>query len=228
MGHPGASRGETTKRRLLEAAERLFADEGIDADSMRRISQEAGQRNNSALQYHFGGREALIEALVASRMAAINARRHALLELALTQKGGDPVADLVAVLLLPFVELLLDGERGSRYVRVVGQIFAQGRAVAVLGPERPWNDAFYAGLAALEDCLPGVPREVRRARIRLMADQVVHATARAEPALRGTSPRARRAAVRAFADQLVDYVAGALAAPHHAGASRLWATARPG
>jgi hypothetical protein len=50
----------TTKERLLRTAERLFALRGIDAVSMRSICAEAGQRNNTALQYHFGDKQNLV------------------------------------------------------------------------------------------------------------------------------------------------------------------------
>lgn len=48
------------KRHLLLTAERLFAQRGCDGVSLREIAQEAGSRNNNAVQYHFGSREELL------------------------------------------------------------------------------------------------------------------------------------------------------------------------
>jgi AcrR family transcriptional regulator len=217
----GQARSEVTKERLLRTAERLFADEGIDAVSTRRISQEARQRNNSALQYHYGDREALLTALVAARMGPINRRRRALL--GQVDQGPQPVdlTRLVAVLVVPFVEQLLDGERGCNYVRIAAQIFARNRAEQVLGPERPWNDAFYTTVERLRAHLSNLPRSVQDRRIRFMAGHLVQATAAAEVDLRGLSGRARLTRVRAFADDLVDYAAGALTAPRRSLASAM-------
>jgi AcrR family transcriptional regulator len=41
------------ERALISAAERLYAERGVDAVSMREITREAGQKNSSAFQYHF-------------------------------------------------------------------------------------------------------------------------------------------------------------------------------
>ena len=75
-----SSPSPTTRQRLLRSAERLFAEHGIDAVSMRSICAEADQRNNTALQYHFGDKQGLIEAILAERMSGIHAQRARLLE----------------------------------------------------------------------------------------------------------------------------------------------------
>jgi AcrR family transcriptional regulator len=217
----GQARSEVTKDRILSTAERLFAHEGIDAVSTRRISQQARQRNNSALQYHYGDREALLTALVAARMGPINRRRRALLAELDARPKQPQLAHLVAVLVVPFVEQLLDGERGCNYVRIAAQIFARNRAERVLGPERPWNEAFYATVERIRPHLSNLPRSVQARRIRFMAGHLVQATASAEVELRGLSGRARTARVRAFADDLVDYATGALIAPRGSVAAAL-------
>src|SRR3546814_12227805 len=75
-----SGRGEAgTRERILDTAERLFAEHGIDGVSIARITAEAGQRNASALQYHFGTRTDLIREIFARRMAVVNARRLELL-----------------------------------------------------------------------------------------------------------------------------------------------------
>jgi len=220
----GQARSEVTKDRLLRTAERLFAHDGIDAVSTRRISQQARQRNNSALQYHYGDREALLTALVAARMIPINRRRRALLDELDRKRKPPELSRLVAVLVVPFVEQLLDGERGCNYLRIAAQIFARNRAEQVLGPERPWNDAFYATVERIRAHLLDLPRPVQDRRIRFMAGHLVQATAAAEVELRGLSARARMGRVRAFADDLVDYATGALTAPRRCLASALVAT----
>ena len=56
---------DTTRERLIVAAERLFAEHGFDGVTLKQITAEAGQRNASALQYHFGSRVDLVRAIVA-------------------------------------------------------------------------------------------------------------------------------------------------------------------
>ena len=60
---PEADCGATANRLIL-AAEAEFARAGIQGASLRRINALAGQRNTSAVRYHFGSREGLLEALI--------------------------------------------------------------------------------------------------------------------------------------------------------------------
>ena len=53
------------RRAILVAAERMFADYGLHGASLRQISEAAGQKNTSAIQYHFGNRDRLVEAQLA-------------------------------------------------------------------------------------------------------------------------------------------------------------------
>lgn len=64
--------------RILLAAERLIAERGPEVP-LRDIAIAAGQRNNSAVQYYFGSRDGLIDAVVEHRMPALEARRLELL-----------------------------------------------------------------------------------------------------------------------------------------------------
>ena len=51
---------EQTRMTLINAAEELFAQSGIDGVSLRQINVTAGQKNSSAVHYHFGSKESLI------------------------------------------------------------------------------------------------------------------------------------------------------------------------
>ncbi|HEY6530749.1 MAG TPA: TetR family transcriptional regulator [Acidimicrobiales bacterium] len=65
------ARGEATRERIIVAAERLFAEQGIDAVPLRDIGLAAGQKNSVAVQYHFGDRENLIRAVASHRAAFV-------------------------------------------------------------------------------------------------------------------------------------------------------------
>ncbi|MBX7070936.1 MAG: TetR family transcriptional regulator, partial [Microthrixaceae bacterium] len=89
-----------TRERLLDEAELLFARAGIAAVTTREIVEAAEQRNASAVTYHFGSREGLLQAILARRGAPIDERRGELREAA----GDHPtLRDLVASLVVPYV-----------------------------------------------------------------------------------------------------------------------------
>lgn len=92
----------------MEAAERLFAEHGIAGVSLRDISVAAGQRNNSAAQYHFGDRVGLVVAVFEHRMALVDERRRArLIELG---DGGrlDELPALVEAVVAPLAEVIAE------------------------------------------------------------------------------------------------------------------------
>ena len=72
---------------LILAAEVAFARDGIDGASLREIAAKAGQRNHHAVQYHFGSRESLVQAVFDYRMDQMEAARGAALEAA--RKSGE-------------------------------------------------------------------------------------------------------------------------------------------
>jgi len=64
----------TTKERILDAAERLFAEKGVDATSLRQVTGAAGV-NVAAIHYHFGSKEELLRAVIARRFDPVNQER---------------------------------------------------------------------------------------------------------------------------------------------------------
>lgn len=69
------SRKEVAQDALIEAAERIFGREGIENASLRAIAIEAGSANSYAVQYHFGDRAGLVQAIFDRRLAEVEARR---------------------------------------------------------------------------------------------------------------------------------------------------------
>src|SRR5262245_20834005 len=92
---------DDTPNRIIAAAERLFAEGGEDATSLRAITREANV-NVAAVHYHFGGRDELLRALLDRRLGPLNARRLDLLDEAVAAHGDPPpVEALLAAFLRP-------------------------------------------------------------------------------------------------------------------------------
>ena len=64
-----------TRSRLLRAGEQRFARDGVSGARMSDVVRDAGQANDSAVGYHFGSRQGLLEAIVAKHVAAMDERR---------------------------------------------------------------------------------------------------------------------------------------------------------
>lgn len=83
-------RSSSTREAILDAAERLFAQQGHDGTSMRQITRAAGV-NLAAVNYHFGSKETLIQAVLKRRLAVLNHERLRLLDALEAQAGDRPL-----------------------------------------------------------------------------------------------------------------------------------------
>jgi len=117
-----AKRADATRTSLIEAAERLIAKKGLAEVSTREILQEAGQRNQSALQYHFGSKDGLIRATINERTSQIDLRRQELLN----EIGNKPtLRQILEVLVLPLCELIENDAAGKNYLIFLSQAITQ-------------------------------------------------------------------------------------------------------
>ncbi len=116
-----------TKERILNVAERSFADRGFPATSLRDITSEAGV-NIASVNYHFGSKEALLAAVLERRVRPVNARRLELLDAIESAAGNDaPNAEDVirAFLSPPFQKRQEWGAGGDNFLRLVGRIHSE-------------------------------------------------------------------------------------------------------
>jgi AcrR family transcriptional regulator len=117
---------QDTKAELLRSAERLIAEKGLGSVSVKMITTDAGARNPSAVHYHFGSIESLIEEVFAKRYREIEAERAVRLE---RVTETDPEARLVALVeaaIGPFLEACLE-DNGRIYARFCLQFVSDPR-----------------------------------------------------------------------------------------------------
>ncbi len=202
----------TTAHKLLLTAERLFAEEGLDALSTRRISSEAGQRNNSALQYHFGSKEALLEALLEYRQGPINRRRMVLLEALQAQGRDTELLALVEAMVLPYLELLAGEEQDSYYLSLVSQLHSQQRQPLLFGVGHERGRSLRLLAEWLTRALAPLPEASCHLRLELAGLALVHTAAMwAHQRRQAQRPWSQRQ-LADRTDELVDFLAGGLRA----------------
>jgi AcrR family transcriptional regulator len=90
-----------TKTRILDAAERLMGEAGLDVP-LRAITAEAGV-NLAAVNYHFQSKDALLDAVLARRIGPVNDQRLAMLDdlEARYPEGPLPLEPIIEALLAP-------------------------------------------------------------------------------------------------------------------------------
>jgi AcrR family transcriptional regulator len=109
----------TTRNRILLAAERLFAEKGVDNATLKMVTQEAGV-NLAAVNYHFGSKEELAFAVFDDLADRISRRRLALLAERKLAAGGKPlgVEEIVFFFMEPYV-LHEGGRDGALLINMI-------------------------------------------------------------------------------------------------------------
>jgi len=190
-----------TRGRLVSAAERLFAEYGIIAVSLRQVAREAGQANTGAIQYHFGDRQGLLAAVVRKHWSDSEPRRHALLDRYEDTAGGE-LRELAAALVLPPAAKLSDPDGGRAYLRISAELYNRPAPLVGLDldPDR-WT-SMPRWHALLSEFLPTGDRGAtytRLAAIRFAFDELGRRA--------GSPPKADD---RAFVNALIDHVTSLL------------------
>ncbi|MGI9275974.1 MAG: TetR/AcrR family transcriptional regulator [Endozoicomonas sp.] len=129
---PTRKDGLATKQSLIDAAERLFAEQGIDNVKLVDVSRAAGQKNRTAAQYHFVDRSGLIHAVLDKHSVHIARQRKKLLE-ELDQSA--PIGKLVEVLVMPVVQHIRNDPNGLTYLYLNRQLVSSSNHLE-LGRER--------------------------------------------------------------------------------------------
>jgi AcrR family transcriptional regulator len=208
-----SERGDRTKRRLLEAAARLFAERGIDAVSVRDINAAAGQRNNTALHYHFGDRAGLLRALVEQDLARLHARQNELYEEAMADGRLDHLRTLVEIMVLPGTEFLAAGPHERAWLRIVAELQTRPATsqddVSTAASPTTWT----VGTLILEQVERGLPSDVARQRIWSTFEISSYAIANRARFEDDPKPRRTEPPLAIFVSDLLDVVCAMLTAP---------------
>ena len=121
-----ARRPPVTKEKILDAAESLFMEHGFEATSLRAITTAAGV-NLAAVNYHFGSKEELFQAVLTRRLDPMNQERVDLL----TRLEHDaapaplPCDRILSAMFVPALKLARDPERGGKdFLRLLGRAYA--------------------------------------------------------------------------------------------------------
>jgi AcrR family transcriptional regulator len=112
------ARGERTRERLLDAAERLWGDRGLEGVSLKEIRLAAGQRNSSALQFHFGDRDGLRLALAQRHIPRLAAIQQELYQRLVERGRENDLAGLVEVLVRPIAEYIRRGPSERAWLKI--------------------------------------------------------------------------------------------------------------
>jgi AcrR family transcriptional regulator len=164
-----------TRESLLDAAESLFSEHGIQAASLRAITQQAGA-NLAAVNYHFGSKDGLVRAVFSRRLKPLNEERIRLLEACDLENGReDGVEQVLNAFLAPLLRAVRATPDGTReFGRLMGRAFSEpGEDVRKMVSEE-FAEAVRRFLDALARLLPFLPEQELLWRFHFAAGAMAH------------------------------------------------------
>jgi AcrR family transcriptional regulator len=142
--------GELTRARLVEAAEQLFAERGVDSVSIREVNRHAGLAP-SAVHYHFGSKEALLSAVIGRLDPVVSGAVATAAKTLLDRTEPPTAAELVELIATPLVDAVnADPVRGPRWLAIVSTLTWRDSS-------KIWPDTQELQLRLLSRAFPDVP-----------------------------------------------------------------------
>lgn len=202
-----------TKEQILDAAEKLITERGIDAVSLRAITT-AAEVNLAAVHYHFGSKEGLVQKVFERRIRPVNAARLQHLD-AVEQSTGDGSLALEAVLralIEPAMRLYSEHERGPQFMRMCGRIYAEPSSAAQATFDDLFKEVIERFRAAFARALPELPPADLAWRMHFAAGAMVHTLMESDRLKRFSGGLCDPSDTTAAVDRLVSFCAAGMRA----------------
>ncbi len=149
-----------TRSRILDVAEELFGERGLDRVSIRDITRKA-RVNLAAINYHFGSKEDLIAAVFERRVVPVNEARLAALDL-VEKSAGNRIPKLEAVLeafIRPALQSSLKASKGgTAFSKLFGRCLSEPSPEVVILLKRQFAPLVERMDSALKKALPHLSR----------------------------------------------------------------------
>ena len=148
-----------TRSRILDAAEKLLVQHGLDGTTLRMITTEA-RANLAAVNYHFGSKEALIEAVFRRRLTWLNEQRIAALDAFEAEARGAPLKprQIVEAFFGVAIRMAADRNGGQTFMRLLGRTYTEPTDFVRSFLAEEYAEVMDRFLGALFRALPEVPR----------------------------------------------------------------------
>ena len=198
-----------TRDDILSAAERLFAENGIERTSVRQINIAAGQRNSSATRYHFGTKTDLISAIFDRRLQVIEARQLARLDVL---PAILDTRHLLKTLLVPLAEQLTSEAECFYFLRLVQQVNSDPKYSSIAARRIEQGEVMRRLRKHLIDRLDHLPASIVSQRLNMVSRQIFCELADQQRKL-AALPNDSRLENALFVSGLLDATSASLQAP---------------
>jgi AcrR family transcriptional regulator len=204
---------DSTKDRILAAAEELFARTGVARTSLRAITALA-RVNLAAVNYHFGSKDGLVEEVYRRRLEPLNRLRLANLDRLEKRRGKPSLEAILEAFMTPVATLARDPAQGGPTVmRLLGQSHAEAEA-----PFKKWFAGEYRRVleryhAALCKVLPELSPDDVRWRLQFLVGALTYPVAERQLVELVSGQAIDPADVNVIVERLLPFVVAGFRAP---------------
>ncbi len=165
----------STKERILDAAETLFAQYGFGGTSLRQVTSQADV-NIAAVNYHFGSKENLVNEVFRRRMDEMSAQRLQRLQATITAHPDDLEA-ILAAFVEPALAMAQDRHGGGAFIRVIARAYAEKNDGLRRFLSEQYGHVLRDFAKAIAQCVPSLSKEELYWRIDYLAGALTYAMA---------------------------------------------------
>ncbi len=161
----------------MRAAEKLFASRSIDSVSLNEITVAAGQKNRTALRYHFGSRDGLLQAIIDRHAIVVHALRREYFDTP-GNDAGSACRVAARALVLPLGRHIETDACGAHYVKILSQLAALNSKI--VNPASRSALSFHTDeqlTAVMEEAVAHLPHEEAQRRFFLLLSITFHGLA---------------------------------------------------
>ena len=201
-----------TRDQILDTAEQLFAEHGIDAVSLRTLTAEAGV-NLASVHYHFGSKEALVTAVFDRRVDLLNRERLDMLD-AVERKAGDgpmPLEDVLRAFFAPAIRTNL--QAGSAFMRLCGRMHSEPAEYVQKYFDEKFGPVIVRFVAAFARALPELSLKERSWRLHFAVGALIFTLLESDKLKQYSNGLCDPANVEEAVDHMVHFAAAGLRAP---------------
>lgn len=197
------AQGVATRRRIVKVAEKLFAEQGVDAVSVRAVNAASGL-GPAATHYHFGSKEQLVQAVILDHGETIRQAITDRVNVLAGRESPPTTRELVETLVVPYLELMKrEPVRGTRFVKVIAQLAANDNPL-LAELSAPTYEALHA---QVKRAFPDLAPALVELRWNIAASALLALLAAPERRARGDLVDAPT-----YADELVSFAVGGIEA----------------
>jgi len=204
----------TTKNKILDAAEQLFADKGFNGTSLREITGVAGV-NLAAVNYHFGSKKELIKAVMSRYMDELSPKLESALSLLCQAEIKPSLHEVFSAFVEPLLGLSGFRENGtSNFLQLLGRGYTDSQGFLRWFLTTQYPNVFSHFTQAVHKAYPELTTEEMFWRLHFTMGTIVFTMSSSEALIDiAQNDFNKQLDIEAVINKVIPYVAAGVAAP---------------